>query len=262
MQMKIKKPAAYILPDRRPWKVRHRVDIRKREGRQREDFRKRNRDRKGYKRPDAGKRPKTHRGATGSSRKSGGNKQSSTGLDAAFAFDEECRPNGTGGRKAVHLPKPKDTVPKEQLALEKAMKHALEEDGNKTRVQLEKLVVKTEVKEEMDQGKRPNYHSGGHKPRWLDEQTEIPEEEYRSYRTKRPGRSQNDYRVFLPHCSPNCKMTTTFGDLCDLLCWYLRRAPIVGERRRSEVAYFNYIEEARNRGRAASSASSRLGQAL
>ena len=84
----------------------------------------------------------------------------------------------------------------------------------------------------MDQGKRPNYHSGGHKPRWLDEQTEIPEEEYRSYRTKRPGRSQNDYRVFLPHCSPNCKMTTTFGDLCDLLCWYLRRAPIVGERRR------------------------------
>ena len=33
---------------------------------------------KGYKRPDAGKRPKTHSGATGSSRyrKSGGNKQS------------------------------------------------------------------------------------------------------------------------------------------------------------------------------------------
>ena len=67
--MKIKKPAAYILPDRRPWKVRHRVDIRKREGRQREDKRKRNRDRKEYKRPDAAKRPKTHRGASGSSRK-------------------------------------------------------------------------------------------------------------------------------------------------------------------------------------------------
>ena len=48
-------------------------------------------------------------------------------------------------------------------------------------------------------------------------------------------------------------MTTTFGDLCDLLCWYLRRAPIVGERRRSEVAYFNHIEEARNRGRASES---------
>ena len=49
-------------------------------------------------------------------------------FDAAFAFDEECRLNGTGGRKAVHLPKPKDTVPKDQLALEKAMKHAVEED--------------------------------------------------------------------------------------------------------------------------------------
>ena len=69
-----------------------------------------------------------------------------------------------------------------------------------------------------DQGKRPNYHSGGHKPRWLDEQTEIPEEEYKSYRTERRGRSQNDYRVFLPHRSPNCGMTTTFGDLCDFLC--------------------------------------------
>ena len=67
--MKIKKPAAYVLPDRRPWKVRERVDIRKREGRQREDKRKRNRDRKEYMRPDAAKRPKTHRGASGSSRK-------------------------------------------------------------------------------------------------------------------------------------------------------------------------------------------------
>ena len=42
-------------------------------------------------------------------------------FDATFAFDEECRLNGTGGRKAVHLPKPKDTVPKEQLALEEVM---------------------------------------------------------------------------------------------------------------------------------------------
>ena len=43
-------------------------------------------------------------------------------FDAAFAFNEECRLNCTGGRKATHMPKPKDTVPKEQLALEKAMK--------------------------------------------------------------------------------------------------------------------------------------------
>ena len=83
-----------------------------------------------------------------------------------------------------------------------------------------------------DQGERPNYHSGGHKPRWLDEQTEIPEEEYKSYRTERRGRSQNDYTVFLPHHSPHCGMTTTFGDLCDFLCELLRHAPIVGERRR------------------------------
>ena len=57
-------------------------------------------------------------------------------FDAAFTFDEECRLNGTGGRKAAHLPKPKDTVPKDQLALEKAVTHAVQEDGNKTRVQL------------------------------------------------------------------------------------------------------------------------------
>ena len=45
--------------------------------------------------------------------------------------------DGTGGRHAKPYPKPKDTIPKEQLALEKAMKHAVQEDGNKTRVQLE-----------------------------------------------------------------------------------------------------------------------------
>ena len=57
-------------------------------------------------------------------------------LDKAFEF-EEARPlDGTGGRHAKPYPKPKDTVSKEQLALEKAMKHAVEEDGNKTRVQL------------------------------------------------------------------------------------------------------------------------------
>ena len=52
-------------PDERSWQERQRLDLRKR-------------DRRGYKRPDAGKRPKTHRGATGSSisRKKRGNKQS------------------------------------------------------------------------------------------------------------------------------------------------------------------------------------------
>ena len=62
-----------------------------------------------------------------------------TRLRESFAFDEECRLNGTGGRKAAHLPKPKDTVPREQLALEKAVTNAVQEDGNKTRVQLENV---------------------------------------------------------------------------------------------------------------------------
>ena len=58
-------------------------------------------------------------------------------FDEAFAFDEECRLNNTGGRKALHLPKPKDTVPKEQLVLEKAITHAVRKEGNETRVALQ-----------------------------------------------------------------------------------------------------------------------------
>ena len=62
-----KKPATLVLlPDKRPWKVRQREDlrIRDRRGYKRPDTG-RKRDRRGYKRPDAGKRPKTHSGATG-----------------------------------------------------------------------------------------------------------------------------------------------------------------------------------------------------
>ena len=72
------------------------------------------------------------------------------------------------------------------------------------------------------------------KPRWLDEQTEIPKEEYEKSHaliTKEP-RDMFEYRVSLPRRSPNCGMTTIFGDLCDELCYFLRRAPSVGERRR------------------------------
>ena len=58
-------------------------------------------------------------------------------FDKAFEFDEARRLDGTGGRLAKPLPKPKDTVPKEQLALEKAMTHAVKKDGNKKRVALE-----------------------------------------------------------------------------------------------------------------------------
>ena len=78
--MMFKKPATLVLlPDERSWKERQRLDFRKRDrrGYKRPDAG-RKRDRRGYKRPDAGKRLKTHSGATGSSRyrKSGGNKQS------------------------------------------------------------------------------------------------------------------------------------------------------------------------------------------
>ena len=89
-----------LLPDNRPWKVRQREDlrIRDRRGYKRPDTgRKRDRrgykrpdagrkrNRRGYKRPDAGKRPKTHRGATRSSRyrKSGGNTQRATSMCGA-----------------------------------------------------------------------------------------------------------------------------------------------------------------------------------
>ena len=58
-------------------------------------------------------------------------------FEDAFAFEEACRLDGTGGRKPKFSNKPKDTVPKEQLALEKAVQHAVEEDGNQTRVHME-----------------------------------------------------------------------------------------------------------------------------
>jgi hypothetical protein len=58
-------------------------------------------------------------------------------FNEAFEFDEECRLHGTGGRKALHKGKPRASVPREQLVLEKSLKHAISEDGNETRVQLE-----------------------------------------------------------------------------------------------------------------------------
>ena len=70
-------------------------------------------------------------------------------------------------------------------------------------------------------------------PRWLDEQTEIPKEEYEKSHaliTKEP-RDMFEYRVFLPHRSPNCSMTTTFGDLCDFLCEPFKHAPSGREKR-------------------------------
>ena len=60
-------------------------------------------------------------------------------FDDAFAFDEERRLDGTGGRHAKPYPKAKDSVPKEQLALEKAITHVIAADGNETRVQLQRV---------------------------------------------------------------------------------------------------------------------------
>ncbi len=64
-------------------------------------------------------------------------------FDDAFAFDEKCRIDGTGGLKAKTWGKPKESVPREQLALEQSVKHAIKKDGNKTRVQLEQATVCT-----------------------------------------------------------------------------------------------------------------------
>ena len=57
---------------------------------------------------------------------------------AVIAFEQERYEDGTGCH-CKFWRKPKDTVPKESLALEKAMTHAVQEDGNRTRVQLENV---------------------------------------------------------------------------------------------------------------------------
>ena len=99
----------------RSWKERQRLDFRERDrpGYKRPDAGKK-RDRRGYKRPDAGKRPKTHRGATGSSisRKKRGNKQS-TGRathnqrmkrEGAFIVKEEQEEEKKGDRGGYKRP--------------------------------------------------------------------------------------------------------------------------------------------------------------
>ncbi len=54
------------------------------------------------------------------------------GFDDAFAFDEKCRLDGTGGRGVLHHNIPKESVPREQLALEQSVKHAIKKDGTCT----------------------------------------------------------------------------------------------------------------------------------
>ena len=90
----------------------------------------------------------------------------------------------------------------------------------------------TEVGEESEMDSQydfPECRTSPTAPRWLDEQTEIPSEEYNSYDYQLTDTLE--YRVFLPHRVPNCGMTTTFSDLCDFLCEPLKHARNVREKR-------------------------------
>ena len=79
-------------------------------------------------------------------------------------------------------------------------------------------------------------------PPWLDEQTEIPIEEYKSYYYQLTDTL--DHRIFLPHRAPNCGMTTTFSDLCDYLCEPLKHAHYVSEKRRLSRFLCHLVEDA------------------
>ena len=81
-------------------------------------------------------------------------------------------------------------------------------------------------------------------PPWLDEQTEIPSEEYNSYKYDYQLTDTLDHRIFLPHCAPNCCMTTTFSDLCDHLCEPLKHAHYVSEKRRRSRFLCHLVEDA------------------
>ena len=79
-------------------------------------------------------------------------------------------------------------------------------------------------------------------PPWLDEQTEIPSEEYNSNNYQLTDTLE--YRIFLPHSAPNCGMTTTFSDLCDYLCEPLKHAHYVSEKRRLSRFLCHLVEDA------------------
>ena len=81
-------------------------------------------------------------------------------------------------------------------------------------------------------------------PPWLDEQTEIPSEEYNSARYDYQLTDTLDHRIFLPHSAPNCGMTTTFSDLCDYLCEPLKHAHYVSKKRRLSRFLCHLVEDA------------------
>ena len=207
-----------LLPDKRSWKERQRVDPRKRDrrGYKRPDVgRKRDRrgykrpdagrkrDRSGYKRPDAGKRPRTHSVPV-------------VKKEARFEELEEKRK--------------KEALMHGQLA---SLSTAAD-DWNDTEVGEES---------EMDsQYDFPECRTSHTAPRWLDEPTEIPSEEYNSNNYQLTDTLE--YRIFLPHSAPNCGMTTTFSDLCDYLCEPLKHAHYVSEKRRRSRFLCHLVEDA------------------
>ena len=56
--------------------------------------------------------------------------------DAVQAFEKACYEDGTG-HNCKFWKKPKDTVPRKQLALHEFLKHAIKEEGNEIKVQVE-----------------------------------------------------------------------------------------------------------------------------
>ena len=291
---KRKKARLVLVPDKRSWKERHRIDPRKR-------------DRRGYKRPDAGKRPETHRGATsrGRYRKSGGNKQRTWRAknsqrmkrEGAFVVKEEqeeepairaapCLSIVRGasptvnqeqfkeeeGTRGYKRPDPGKRPKTHSGATGGQWGRSRKSDGNKQRAGIATnnqrmkregaLIVKEEQEEEPEMDSQHDFQecrTSPTKPRWLDEQTEIPKEEpemdsqhdfqecrtsptkprwfdeqtvipeekYHSYYDFTAVLDTFEYGIFLPHRAPNCGMTTTFGDLCDVLCEPLKRAHYV-----------------------------------
>ena len=113
---------------------------------------------------------------------------------------------------------------------------SLSQHGKRRHWQKDPLHVELPERKKPDSGKsrvtKPpdDWNDTEAKPRWLDEQTEIPKEEYNSYHPEL--QDTLEHRIFLPHRAPNCGMTTTFSDLCDFLCEPFKQAHNVREKRR------------------------------
>ena len=59
-------------------------------------------------------------------------------FEEVVAFEESVR-GGKNGHRARYFSKPKETVPAEQLALKEHVAHKITEEGNETRVHIDKM---------------------------------------------------------------------------------------------------------------------------